>query len=235
MRIPYLRALKATLASLKGSTDLWLVTSEYTVRAGRLCSDLTSHRWVEFSEGDPNLGLNVVACNRKHALVFGPSYEGLNEGQGALKDTYRGPMWFPAAGDEKYPALDTIEGQIPRSWTDGIFSRLELTSPFFSLWAEAYVDGEYTYSVNSGPAKWPATVVWARTLRPSLTGYACVGENGEYPLPEGSEVRRNVPVFYGSHLWAKIRDEEARVEEAPFNGDKEARVEASFDADEDEE
>jgi len=223
MRIPYLRALKATLASLKNSTDLSVVTSEYSVRAGRLCSDLTSHRWVEFSEGDPDLGLNVVACNRKHALVFGPSYEGLSEGQGALTDTYRGPLWFPAAWEEKHPALDIIEGQIPRSWTDGVFSRLELTSPFFS--------------VTSGPAKWPATVVWARTFRPSLTGYVCVGENGEYPLPEGSEVRRSVPVFYGSHLWAKIRDEEARAE-ASEEGDfsvEETPVELLSSSDEDEE
>jgi len=63
MKMTYVRAFKATINSLKMSTNIRVVTSEFTVTAYRMCSDLVSHRQVGFSEGDPALGRNVFACN----------------------------------------------------------------------------------------------------------------------------------------------------------------------------
>ena len=211
MIMPYIRAFKATINSLKMSTTLRVVTSEFTVTAYRLCSDLVSHRQVEFSEGDPTLGRNAFACNEKHAMVFGPDQDRLIEARDGLLETYRGSLWFPAFPEEPHPALDIIEGQIPRMWTDGIFSRLEIENPLLWEWRWRLVDGEAVGSFPIGRANFPPTIIWAQTLRPSLTGYAWVGENGEYPAPEDGE-RRSVPVFYGSELWAKIRDLEASKE-----------------------
>lgn len=211
MIMSYVRAFKATINSLKMSTKIRVVTSEYTVTAEGMCSPFVSHRWVEFSEGDTALGRNVFACNEKHAMVFGPDQDRLIEARDGLLDTYRGPLWFPAALEEEHPALDIIEGQIPRFWTDGIFSRLELNSPLFDVWAEACIDGRFTYSTYAGPNSYPATVVWAQTLRPSLVQYVDVSRDGKYPASEDGE-RRNVPVFWGSDLWAQIRDWEASKE-----------------------
>jgi len=211
MLMPYLRAFKATLNSLKMSTNLRVVTSEYTVTAGGLCSPFASHHWVEFSKGDYTLGRNIFACNEKHAMVFGPDQDRLVEARDGLLDTYRGPLWFPADPEEPHPALDILEGQIPRIWADGIFARLEIENPLFMEWDWRVIEGIGTLYFPLGRADFPPSVIWAQTLRPSLTGYAWVGGNGEYPAPEGGE-RRSVPVFWGSELWAKIRGEESSKE-----------------------
>ena len=223
MLMPYLRAFKATLNSLKMSTNLRVVTSEYTVTAGGLCSPFASHHWVEFSKGDYTLGRNIFACNEKHAMVFGPDQDRLVEARDGLLDTYRGPLWFPADPEEPHPALDILEGQIPRIWADGIFARLEIENPLFMEWDWRVIEGIGTLYFPLGRADFPPSVIWAQTLRPSLVGFADVGINGEYPAPEGRE-KKNIPVFYGSELWAKSRDggasseasdEEACTEEAP--------------------
>jgi len=144
-------------------------------------------------------------------MVFGPDQDRLIEARDGLLDTYKGSLWFPAAGDEEHPALDIIEGQIPRMWVDGIFSRLEVDNPLHWEWRWRLIDGEAVGSFPIGRADFPPSVIWAQCLRPSLVGFADVGINGKYPAPEGGE-RRSVPVFYGSELWAKIRGEEASLE-----------------------
>lgn len=207
MKMPHMRALQATLNSLKASTDLWIVTADYTVEAHGLCSDLVSHRSIEFDTGDPDLGENIFAHNDKHAVVFGLDPAHFMEADGRLLKVYRGYRWFPAMSDEENPALDIIEGKIPRSWTDGIFSRLELDSPLLLKYVQHVVDGLATYSRPIGWADYAHTIIWARTMRPSLVGFADVGENGEYPVADEYAVRVSRPVFYGSELWAKIRRE----------------------------
>lgn len=208
MKMPYLRALQAALNSLKASTDLRIVTAEYSVEAHGLCSDLVSHREITFDVGEPALGENVFAHNDKHAVVFGLDPAHFMEADGRLLKVYRGYRWFPAMSDEENPALDIIEGKIPRFWTDGIFSRIELDSPLLLKWVTHVVDGLATYSRPVGWANYAHTVIWARTMRPSLVGYADVGENGEYPVKDEYAVRVSRPVFYGSELWAKIRREQ---------------------------
>ena len=207
MKMPYLHALQATLNSLKASTDLWIVTSEFAIEAHGLCSDLVSHREIEFDTGEPALGENIFAHNDKHAVVFGLDPAHFMEADGRLLKVYRGYRWFPAASDEENPALDIVEGKIPRFWTDGIFARLDLDSPLLLDHIHHVVDGLKTYSRPVGWANYAHTVIWARTMRPSLVGYADVGENGEYPVQDEYAVRISRPVFYGSELWAKIRRE----------------------------
>ena len=207
MKMPYLRALQVALNSLKASTDLWIVTAEYSVEAHGLCSDLVSHRTIEFDVGDPDLGENIFVRNDKHAVVFGLDPAQFLEVDDRLLKVYQGYRWFPAAGDDEFPALDIIEGKIPRSWTDGIFSRVELDSPLLMKYVHHVVDGLVTYSRPVGWADCAHTVIWARTMRPSLVGYADVGENGEYPVQDEYAVRVSRPVFWGSELWAKIRRE----------------------------
>lgn len=208
MKMPHMRALQATLNSLKASTDLRIVTAEYTVEAHGLCSDLVSHRTIEFDTGEPALGENIFAHNDKHAVVFGLDPAHFMEADDRLLKVYHGYRWFPAAGDDEFPALDIIQGKIPRSWTDGIFSRLELDSPLLLKYVRHVVDGLATYSRPVGWADYAHTVIWARTMRPSLVCYADVGENGEYPITDEYAVRVSRPVFYGSELWAKIRREQ---------------------------
>jgi len=203
VNMSHMRALKATLRSLMSSTYLRVLTADYTVEARGLCSDLVSHREVEFDEGDPALRGITIAHNEKHAMVFGLFPSAFGEAEDTLLKTYRGSLWFPAAGDDEFPALDIIEGKIPRSWTDGIFSRLEIESPFLLEWAHHVVDGELTYSAPRGWAAYPHYTVWARTFRPSLVEYVLTGENGEYPAPE-NEIQISRPVFYGSELWARV-------------------------------
>ena len=208
MKMPYLRAIQATLNSLKASTDLWIVTAEYAVEAHGLCSDLVSHREIEFDVGDPDLGENIFVRNDKHAVVFGLDPAQFLEVDDRLLKVYQGYRWFPAAGDDEFPALDIIEGRIPRYWTDGVFSRLGLDSPLLLKYVRHVVDGLATYSRPVGWADYAHTVIWARTMRPSLVGFADVGENGEYPVKDEYAVRVSRPVFYGSELWAKIRREQ---------------------------
>ena len=209
MKMPHMHALQATLNSLKSSTDLWIVTSEYSIEAHGLCSDLVSHRTIEFDLGDPDLGENVYARNQKHGLVFGHDPVNFFEVDDQLLKVYHGYTWFPAASGEENPALDIIQGRIPRSWTDGIFSRLELDSPLLL----------------------DHTVIWARTMRPSLVDFVDTGEDGEYPVKDEYAVRVSRPVFWGSELWAKIRreqdgqDDPALATEIPGIEDLEDEVE----------
>lgn len=208
MKMPYLRAIQATLNSLKASTDLWIVTAEYAVEAHGLCSDLVSHREIEFDTGEPALGRNIFVRNDKHALAFGTYPVDFPEADDRLLKVYHGYRWFPAMPDEENPALDIIQGKIPRSWTDGIFSRLELDSPLLLKYVQHVVDGLATYSRPVGWADYAHTVIWARTMRPSLVGFVDVGENGEYPVQDEYAPTISRPVFYGSELWAKIRREQ---------------------------
>ena len=226
MKMPYLHALQATLNSLKASTDLWIVTADYTVEAHGLCSDLVSHRSIEFDTGDPDLGENIFAHNDKHAVVFGLDPAHFMEADGRLLKVYRGYRWFPAASDEENPALDIVEGKIPRFWTDGIFARLDLDSPLLLDHIHHVVDGLKTYSRPAGMADYPYTVIWARTMRPSLVGFVDVGENGEYPITDEYAPRVSRPVFWGSELWAQIRrDDPALDTEIPAVADLEEKEE----------
>jgi len=231
LKMPHMRALQATLNSLKMSTDLWIVTAEYAVEAHGLCSDLVSHREIEFDVGDPYLGENIYVRNQKHGLVFGHDPVNFFEADYRLQKVYRGYYWFPAASDEENPALDIVEGKIPRFWTDGIFARLDLDSPLLLDHIHHVVDGLKTYSRPAGMADYPYTVIWARTMRPSLVGFVDVGENGEYPVKDEYAVRVSRPVFWGSELWAKIRreqggqDDPALATEIPEVADLEDEVE----------
>jgi len=227
MKMPHMRALQATLNSLKASTDLWIVTAEYAVEAHGLCSDLVSHRTIEFDVGDPALGRNIFVRNLKHALTFGHDPVNFFEADDQLLKVYHGYTWFPAASGEENPALDIIQGQIPRSWTDGIFSRLELDSPLLLKWVTHVVDGLATYSLPVGWADYAHTVIWARTMRPSLVGFVDVGENGEYPITDEYAPRVSRPVFWGSELWAAVcreqdgQDDPALATEIPEISDLE--------------
>ena len=205
MKRPHVRAIKATLNSLEFSTDLWVATENYTIEAHGRCSYLQSHKTLYYDEGIPGMGKAILARNHKHGIVISPHQKDVAEYDDELQKVYQGRLWFPEAANDEYPALDIIEGQIPRIWVDGIFADLEVKNPL--------LEGSHT-----------TTVVWVRTMRPSLVEYVFVGLNGEYPASQ-LDGGKYVPVFYGSSLWAAIRNKEIKKEELYTETDPDEAVE----------